>query len=637
MQYRISHAPHRTLLAIGLVGCIASSHAAEATAPDATDLDDVVVTATRTAQTQDATLAAVDVITRADIERLQPRSLPDLLRSAQGVGISNSGGAGKLSSAYVRGTNAGHVLVLVDGLQVGSATAGTAALQDIPVEQIERIEIVRGPFSSLYGSEAIGGVIQIFTRRPQSAFSPTFSVGAGNYATYKATAGVSGRSGDGWYALNVAHDTTDGINACRPSPLGPFGYTGGCFTDEPDRDGYTNNSVSARGGYRFGQLDVELKALRAEGENEYDGNYLDPFFPSPNESKVVQQVGGARARYQAGDAATFTLNLGQSLDRSRDFGEGEFFSLFETRRNQGSLQADVVLGGGTWSAGFDWSQDKVDSTTPYAVDERTNRALFGQWQQSFGAHSLQVSARHDDNSQFGGETTGSALWGWDFTQALRLTASYGTAFKAPTFNDLYYPLFDNPALQPETSRSAELGLRGKHGWGGWSVNAFQTRIEDLIVFDGMTTDATHPFGMPINVGEARIRGVELSGNTRLAGWDLRGTASWLDPRSESAPNDGNVLPRRARRSGRLDADRAFGNFSVGASVTGASRRFDELANVNELGGYATTDLRAGFRFGPDWSLALSVNNVFDKSYETVRYFNQLGRNYLLTLSYHPAE
>ncbi|HEV8695707.1 MAG TPA: TonB-dependent receptor, partial [Lysobacter sp.] len=420
--------------------------------------------------------------------------------------------------------------------------------------------------------------------------------------------------------------------------LGPFGFTGGCFTDEPDRDGYTNNSVSARGGYRFGQsLDIELKALRAEGENEYDGNYLDPFFPSPNESKTVQQVAGTRVRYQAGDTATFTLNLGQSLDRSRNLGEGVFFSLFETTRDQGSLQADIELGGGTLSTGFDWNRDDVDSTTPYAVTARINRAVFGQWQQALGTHSLQASVRRDDNSQFGGKTTGSALWGWNFTEALRLTASYGTAFKAPTFNDLYFPLYDNPTLRPETSRSAELGLRGKHGWGGWSINAFQTRIEDLIVFDWMTTDATHPFGMPINVGEARIRGVELTGDTQLAGWDLRGSANWLDPRSESAPNDDHLLPRRARRSGRLDADRRFGDFSVGASVTAAGRRFDDLANTRELGGYATTDLRAGYRFGQAWNLVLSVNNVFDKSYETARFFNQLGRNYLLTLGYRPAD
>ena len=584
----------------------------------ATDLDGVVVTASRTARTQDATLAAITVIDREEIQRLQPASLQELLRKVPGVSVANNGGAGKESSLFLRGTESDHVLVLVDGVKVGSATTGKAALQDIPVEQIERIEVVRGPFSSLYGSEAIGGVIQIFTRRPQVAFSPNFSVGKGSEGTWKATAGLEGRGDAGWYAINLAHDTTDGFNACV-SPTGCFGY-------DPDRDGYTNNSVSVQGGRAFGDgWNVDLRALRAEGENEYDGSRF-----AGNEAKTVQQTGGARVRYRASDNATFTLNLGQSEDKGRQFNNGEFYSLFRTDRDQGGLQGDFTLGGGTLTTGLDWVRDEVDSTTPYVVESRISRAAFAQWQQAFGAHSLQASVRRDDNSQFGGKTTGSALWGWDFTEALRLTASYGTAFKAPTFNELYFPFYGNPALTPETSRSAELGLRGQHGWGEWTLNAFRTSVDDLI---GTYCSPTWEC-YAINVDEAHIEGVELGASTQLAGWDLSGSAAWTDPRNRSVGDDhDNILPRRARKTARLDADRSFGSFNVGASFTGAGERYDDVANTRILKTYATTDLRAGYAFNPAWRVNLSLNNVFDKRYETAADYAQRGRSWMLTLRY----
>ena len=608
----------RNVLAVSLAFAVSLTAVPAFAEGQATDLDGVIVTATRTARTQDATLAAVTVIDREEIQRLQPASLQELLRKVPGASIANNGGAGKESSIFLRGTESDHVLVLIDGLKVGSATSGKAALQDIPVEQIERIEVVRGPFSSLYGSEAIGGVIQIFTRRPQVSFSPSFSAGAGSESTYKATAGVEGRGDKGWYALNLAHDTTDGFNACY-SPAGCFGY-------DPDIDGYTNNSVSAQGGYTFGDaLNVDLRALRAEGENEYDGS-----ISAGNEAKTVQQTGGARVRYRAGDIATLTLNMGQSQDKSRQFYNGDYHSLFRTDRDQGALQADFSLAGGTLTTGLDWVRDAVESDTAYAVTERITRAAFAQWQQGFGAHSLQASVRRDDNSQFGGKTTGSALWGWDFTEALRLTASYGTAFKAPTFNELYFPFYGNPTLTPETSRSVELGLRGEHGWGEWSVNAFETNIDDLIGTYCTPTWECYA----INVDEARIQGVELTAGTELAGWDLQGSASWIDPRNESTGLDhGNILPRRARETARLDADRRFGDFNVGASVTAAGERYENLANSHRLGGYATTDLRAGYAFNPSWRVNLSLNNVFDKQYETAAYYNQPGRTWMLTLRY----
>jgi vitamin B12 transporter len=586
----------------------------------ASDLDGVVVTATRTEQTQAGTLAAVTVIDRAEIERLQPLSVADLLQGTPGLSIANNGGPGKATSLFLRGTEADHVLVLVDGVKIGSATLGQPSIQNIPVDQVERIEIVRGPFSSLYGSEAIGGVIQIFTRRPRGAFEPSLSLGYGSNGTFRGAAGLGGKVGEGWYAVEATHEDTDGIDACRgkPSPRGA-----GCFVNEPDRDGFRDSSVSLKGGYRFDQAwDADAQWLRSWGFNAYDGS-------TSNQSDVVQQVAGARVRWRPDAAATVTLSAGQSADLSDNYLNGVYAGTFDTHRDLGSLQGDLALGGGLWSLGYDWQRDRVSGSTGYARDRRLNRGVFAQWQQTVGAHSFQASARHDDNQQFGGKTTGSLLWGWAFARTLRLTASAGSAYKAPTFNELYYPGYGSPTLRPESARNYELGLRGTPAWGEWSLNAFENRIRDLIAYDAS-------IGLPGNVERARIRGAEATASVTLAGWALRGTATWLDPRNESDANRDKLLPRRAGRSARLDADRGFGALGVGASIYAAARRYDDLANTRRLGGYALTDLRLTYALDRAWQAQLSVRNVFDKRYETVAFYNQPGRTAMLSLSYRPA-
>lgn len=608
----------RNALAFAVVSALVS---VAAVADDADRLDQVVVTATRVEQPLSDVLAATTVLTREDIERLQPVSLQDLLRGLPGVSLTNTGGPGKQTSLSLRGTEYDHVLFLLDGVRMGSATSGAPAFQDIPVEQIDRIEIVRGPVSSLYGADAVGGVIQVFTRRPDAPFTPEFGLGHGSYGTYKGYAGVSGRGETAWYSLRVGREETDGINACR----GDEATFAGCFTWEPDHDGYRNQTVSLRGGVRFGRAwEAEATALRAEGRTDYDGSFT-------NEVDSVQQAIGATLRYGAGEAMAWTFSAGQSLDEADDFLDGVLMTRFDTRRDQAAVQGDFVIGQGRLSIGADWRDDKVESSTVFDRGERDNVGVFGQWQQGFGAHRVQLSVRHDDDEQFGGETTGKVAWGWDFTEALRLTAAYGTAFKAPSFNDLYYPGFSNPDLVPETSRSIELGLSGRHGWGGWSVNAFDTEIEDLIAFDGTLF-------IPNNIDQAHIQGVELAGDTTIAGWDLRASATWLDPRNDSGgPAQDNLLPRRPRQSGRIDADRRFGDVSVGATVFAAGERYDNLANTRRLGGFATTDLRVAYALTPDWSLRLSANNVFNRRYETVEYYQQPGFNYMLSVRWQPGQ
>ena len=258
----------------------------------------IVVTATRTAQTTDESLAAVTVITREDIERQQARSMQDLLRGVTGISIANSGGPGKQTSLFMRGTASDQVLVLIDGVRSGLVSSGGAAYENIPIEQIERIEIVRGPRSSLYGSEAIGGVIQIFTRKGSKAqgFTPSFSFGGGSYGSVNGSVGLSGRNKRGWFSTNISGQGTSGFNVCRVSG------NAGCFATDPDkirdRDGYENVAGSMRAGYRFDNgLEVTGNFLRTEGKTEFDQGDSFPGFVSPNRSKLMQQVFGGKVSY----------------------------------------------------------------------------------------------------------------------------------------------------------------------------------------------------------------------------------------------------------------------------------------------------------------------------------------------------
>lgn len=586
-----------------------------------TTLPQIVVTATRTAQTQDATLAPVTVITRNEIERLQPASLQDLLNVTPGMAISNNGGPGKQSSLFLRGTGGDQVLVLVDGIRVGSASAGRAAIQDIPVEQIQRIEIVRGPFSSLYGSEAIGGVIQIFLRHAPGTFSPNASAGFESDSHIQATAGFSAAGDKGWISVQGSHERTDGINSCRVGAAEAFA---GCFADQPDRDGFRDDALSVHGAWQFNERwSADGLAFRSQGHNEYDGTFSDA-------DDYSNQVLGGQLHFLPGDRVKLSLRAGSSTDFDTDFLDGVYVDNFDTRRTLGSLQADIAAAGGLLTLGYDWQREHLASNTLYVENARIDRGLFGQWQRGFGTQSLQANLRRDEDSQFGGKTTGSLLWGWDFATGLRVTASYGTAFRAPTFNDLYYPGFGNPHLRPESSRNLELGLRGTPAWGRWSLGVYRNEIHDMITFDAAA-------GLPGNVDRARITGIEGVMEGKVAGWNLRATATLLHARDDarSGPDYGNELPRRPRRSARIDADRGFGRFSFGASWYLAGRRFDDIANLHPLGGYALVNLRAGWRLDQAWNLQLALNNVLDKDYETAWFYNQPGRNFMLTLRYRP--
>lgn len=577
----------------------------------------IIVTASRTAQTADEALAAVTVIDREEIERRQATSLPDLLRGTPGLTITNNGGPGKASAVFLRGTESDHVLVLIDGIKLGSSTVAGVAWQDLPLDQIERIEVVRGPRSSLYGSEAIGGVIQIFTRKGGGKTRASASVGGGSDDTYQAIANLSGGGKRGWFSLGTSHIDTKGFNSCIGS------LSGGCFANEPDDDGYRRSAVQARAGTRFGATgEADISALRAWGHTEFDGFY--------NANDFVEQVIGGRVSFLPLEPWRVTLTAGNNRNERDYFQNGTFMSDIQTTRDVYSWQNDLSLGRDhLLTLGVDHQRDEVDGSTAYTVDSRDNTAVFAQYQAEFGRHSLLLAGRHDDNEQFGEHDTGNVGWGYAWSPELNLFASYGTAFKAPNFDDLYSPWGGNPELDPERSRSAEIGLRGRARAVDWGVYVFRTEVDDLIALDSSFE--------PYNVQEARIDGLEATATTRLFGWTATANLTLLDPKNRTADdNEGNLLPRRSRRSARLAFDRNFGAVSVGGSIFAESRRYDDLANTHELGGYGVVDLRAAYAFARNWRIEGEIGNAFDKDYQTAAFFNQAGRTYFVSLHYAPT-
>ena len=625
----------KTLLATALMSSIAMAHAADENTPDR--LDPVVVTANRVATPLDEVLAPVTVITREDIERLQPRDVQDLLTGLPGVVISNTGGIGQQTSLFMRGTNSSHTLVLLDGVRIGTVGAGLPAYEQLPVEQIDHIEVVRGPRSALYGSDAIGGVIQIFTRHGQAgeAPTPTLSVTGGSHGYTAGQAGLSGGTQHAWYNASLGGQYTAGINACR---IGAAGAFAGCFTDEPDHDASRTYNGALSGGYRWDDgTELTGSWLRSKGDIEYDGDFQ-------NLTRRSQQVAGAKLAFDAMANWRMSLSLGQNQDRADNYLNGADKTLdfvnygvdkarvgyLYSKRNQASWQNDFTLAKDqTLSAGVDFQQEKLKSDTDYLKTQRNNTGVFALYQGIFGPHEIQLSARHDHNTQFGNHTTGSAAYGFRFDNGMKITGSYGTAFHAPTFNDEFYPYGAPVNLNPEKSRTAEIGLSARPGIWNWSVDAYQTTVDDLI-----GSDANF---LPINVSKARIRGVEGQVGADVDGWHVRGYATFQQPKNrDNGPQEDNLLARRPERTARVDLDKDLGIVTVGGSVYAAGYSYDDAANTRRLGGYTTADLRATWHVDTDWSVQGRVANVADKRYETAAFYNQLGRTYYLTVRYSPV-
>lgn len=585
------------------------AHAEDAAEAETRTLETVQVTASRIAQTADETLASVTIIDREEIERLQPQQFTDLLEGRAGIETSQNSAFGKNTSVFTRGTSSDHTLLLIDGVRMGSATSGGASWQFLPPEEIERVEIVRGPRTSIYGSDAIGGVVQTFTREGRKGPPKVNAfVGGGSFNTWETGVGVAGGTDNTNYSFSVSHFETDGINV--QDDVG-----------DDDRDGYDNTSLATKVSHRLDNgIEIFGNVLYSEGTTDFDSG--SPFSPDSSDYVHAALRGGLRVPLTRNWDTELTI--GHSRDESDNFLEGAFFSQFDTHRDMIDWRNDVRIGERVYLiAGVDAHEGRVASDTAYDEDSRYNVGGYSVVQVDLDRHDLEGSIRHDDNEQFGSKTTGQLAWGMQASDSLRLRSSYGTAFKAPTFNDLYFPGFGNPDLEPEDSRTFEVGGRYTQGAYYADLAVFRTELDQMITYDPNAFRAE-------NIDEARIHGVELEGGYETSRWVSRASLTLLDAEDRET---GNELRRRSPVTARVDLDRTFQRFSLGGSVVAKSRAYEDAANEDRLAGYGLLNLRASYQIAPEWQLQATVNNVFDKDYETARGYNQPGRAAFVKLRY----
>ena len=602
-------------LSLGLA--IAACFSTSAFAQNDNVQEQVIITAARQAQVAKDVLADNVVITAEQIQRAGATSIVDLLQQQRGIEISRTGGAGSVSSVFIRGAANSQSVVFVDGVRIGSSTTGGATWSSIPLSQIERIEIVYGPLSSLYGADAMGGVIQLFTKKsgPQSRTSLNFGLGSNNLRKFEA--GVFGSSANDFqYGLNTAKESTDGFSASKPGS-GPYTYN-------VDKDGYTQKSFN-------GNLSWKMSSELTLGVNFVQSTLDIDFDAGPSYKDRGQQKFDNVATYAKGKlAANWNSSLQFSRNTDRVFSDASY----------GKSQADTAQRGWTWQNDVSFGKDVLQFVAEKREEDvrTTTAALNGKRDtQSYAlayvlkqdAHLASLSARMDDSSQYGSHNTGSIAYGYKLSDALRVNASYGTSFRAPTFNELYYPGYGVATNKPELGKNAEVGLFYDDSLVQLSAVYYQNKVTDLLVTTNKCP-AGYRYGCASNVNKGTLSGLTVGASTRFDAWNLRTTLDIQDPTDDTS---GKRLARRAQRHASFGVDYRSNDLTVGIESVVSGDRFDDAANKNRLGGYGIVNLVTTYKIASDWSLLARWNNVADKDYELARNYRTPGSNFYLGLSY----
>lgn len=612
--------PFALAIAIGAAFSSFSSFAIAQTSRDKV-LEPVVVTATRSPQAARDVLTDNIVISSEEIAQSGQSALVDLLQKKRGIQITRNGGPGTASSVAIRGANNNQTLVLVDGVRTGSATSGGATWAAIPLSQIDRVEIVYGALSTLYGADAVGGVVQIFTKKGEGPPRLTAFAGAGSYGTRSLEAGISGATGGDRrfsYALSAAHERSDGFSATKPS----------AFQFNADEDGYEQNSASGQFALALAKgHELGFTFLHSRNESQFDdgASAFDARGIGRLESYALHSKNRVLSNW------TSQLRLSRAADKA-DSLTSTGISTFNTVQNSLGWQNDVTMGTDLLQLVLERREEKTESTQAAVVGTRDTDSVAVSYLLKRGAHLASLGIRNDRNSQFGSHTSGSIGYGYHITQALRANAGAGTSFRAPTFNELYFPEYGLASNQPEKGRNAEIGLYYDDGKSQFSAAYYRNRITELIVstWPCPVTPAAYPFGCAYNVNKALLTGLSLGAGTTLGSVTLRGSLDLQDPQDETT---GRRLARRAKRHGTLSAGYGAGATQAGAEVVFSSQRFDDAANRNSLGGYGLLNLYASHDFAPNWSLFGRWNNVLDKDYELARNYATAGSNLFVGVRY----
>lgn len=579
-------------------GSGAESLASASPQPAVSRLDQLLVTATRTEQPLENTLSLATVINRDEIDAAGPATVAELLQRKAGVEIRATGTAGQPSGVFMRGANSSHTLVLIDGMRVGSSTAGATAFEHIPLELIERIEVVKGPLSGLYGSDAIGGVVQIFTRaanRPRL----TASVGAGSESATAANVGFSATEGKTSLTFDAGYRDVKARSATTPAA--------GTFTFNGDRDPYRNTHALLKLQHTLWQGEtISLNVWQSKGRADFDAG------DSPG-ARNTQTLSGAQLISENKFAVNWKSRLVIGRTRDESVIASSFPGNFKTKQGQASWFNEFKTWAGSMNAGIEWRSEKLDSSTAYTAKTRETTSIFAGYLERIDRGQFEFNVRRDEEDQFGRRNTGSVAYGYTLGGGASTYLRGGRAFRAPSFNDLYYPGFSNPLLKPETSDQAEAGLRWRGEAQRVQVAYFENRIDNLIQFDLATF-------LPQNVARARIRGWEMQADLSLLGTSLRGALTMQRPEDRDT---GKLLRSRARQFGSVSASRNFGPWDVSGDVVMNGRRFDsanESLNTR-MGGYTLLNATVGYRIDKTWRVEVSAQNLTDKRYELAQGYN----------------
>ena len=586
-----------------------------ATPLQAAELSTVVVTADRVGQSETAVSADTTVIDRKAIEQSQASSVSELLRSQVGVDVVSSGGIGKLTSVFLRGANSGHTLVLIDGVRVGAATTGSFDWANLSTADIERIEIVRGAQSSLYGADAIGGVIQIFTRQGEKGTQVQLQSEAGSYATISGMMQLRGKTAAGIsYALTSDGVKTNGISVAA---------------NGTENDPYRRTTLSGRVNIPVGEGELNLIARSVRGHSSLDGGF--PFGDVLNYTNATKQsMLSAKLTYPLTDTLESSIQISRSNDEAVGQDPVNTFnnSDFRTQIDQLSWQNHIDLDSLSLLAGIDIFQSSGDSNSAPLHRKMLQSAAFAvfAWDTDWG--NLNASIRRDRNSITSSQTTyktGIALHPLD---GLKVTANYGTGFKAPSLNDLYFPtsLFasGNPALKAETSQGWDAGVAYHHQLkaleGDIAFTWFQQNYRNLIVWQASPTF----FYSPANIGTARTQGLEIEATIAYHATYLKGNWTYLDAKDQTT---GTRLPRRAREAANITLGTTIANLQAAAIWHRVGARYSSPGNTKPMAAYQKVDLRLSYAINKQWKLTARVENAGDKRYEEVSGYGVRGRSW----------
>ncbi len=591
-------------------------------------LKETVVTAMRTAQPLSDLVADVTIVDRAMIERSGATGVADVLARVPGVEISRNGGIGSTTSVFLRGGNSQHTAVYLDGVRLDAQSgSGGVAWESIPLAQIDRIEVLRGPAAAVYGSDAIHGVIQLFTRRGEGPAAPYVGVGMGSHGLRKVEAGVSGAAGVGSafdYSLSLAHERSDGFDS---QPLRLRKPADGILN--PDQDGYRSTSVNTRLGWQMNRTHrLEATLLASEMESQYDAPKHKPASPVDDRNHHKLSSMGLNWNAQWTDAYSTRLSLTDSHSR---YETTPSVYLTTTDLRGYLFQNELRFGPHLMTAALERREDELENSAVGPNRTRSQNAVALGYGFAQASHTVQLNVRHDDDSGFGGKSTGSAAYGYAITPKLRMTASAGTAFRAPTLYQRFSE-YGVSSLKPETSRNVEAGLRYTDGASSLGVVAYRNRVRNLITFVNGPGACVSPFGCYDSVARAGYEGITLSGTYALRGVNLRASADFQNPKDLDT---GKQLARRARRHATLGADTQVAGWSLGAEVQASGKRFDTVANTTELGGYTLLNLSASTRLTRDVTLLARIDNLADKDYQTARLYATEGRTFYVGLKWAP--